>query len=367
MQAKRIYNKQMQLDLSKKLVVWDCSGPFATENQTFDRKIIKQKWYVLSGPDFYDLCLANGIQLITTDLYFSLAQKPKNVIFVRDGTGKNRAAELMRAGVHPAVFITPEHPLYAPQIYFNLKKITQDYDYTFIPEGARSLLSPKTTFVNWRGLHAYRKQISKVEYAWPKKYLVLINGNSRIHRLKRWYTNIMNIVRPLPTFVNRELYVDRLNAIKYFSKDADFDLYGHSWDRPVRYTHGEYDHAIKTSYRGEVDDKFSVMQQYRFTICFENAIFKGWITEKITDAMYAGCVPVYWGAPNITDYVPENAFIDFRKFKNYAELDHFLRNMDEKTYRGYIDGINEFIKSDGAYQLSQEKFFDDLITIFKKY
>ena len=36
----------------------------------------------------------------------------------------------------------------------------------------------------------------------------------------------------------------------------------------------------------------------------------GYVTEKIFDAFKAGCVPVYWGAENITKYVPAECFID---------------------------------------------------------
>ena len=41
----------------------------------------------------------------------------------------------------------------------------------------------------------------------------------------------------------------------------------------------------------------------------------GYITEKIFDSFAAWCVPVYWGASNVTDYIPEGCFIDRRKFR----------------------------------------------------
>ena len=35
---------------------------------------------------------------------------------------------------------------------------------------------------------------------------------------------------------------------------------------------------------------------------------KGYITEKIFDSFFAGVVPIYWGAENITDYVPKSLY-----------------------------------------------------------
>ena len=120
----------------------------------------------------------------------------------------------------------------------------------------------------------------------------------------------MNFIHPFPNFVSRDLYRDRLEAIRHFSHDPKFDLYGHGWNAPVRYEDGRYHESIVRSYRGEIPKKLSVLQNYKFSICFENNIFGGLVTEKIIDCIFAGCIPVYWGAPDITDYVPKNCFID---------------------------------------------------------
>ena len=44
-----------------------------------------------------------------------------------------------------------------------------------------------------------------------------------------------------------------------------------------------------------VADKHEWLQNYKFNLCFENAIFPGYLTEKLFDAYNAGCVPIYWG------------------------------------------------------------------------
>ena len=88
------------------------------------------------------------------------------------------------------------------------------------------------------------------------------------------------------------------------------------------------------------------MRQYKFAMAYENAKFPGYVTEKIFDAFFAGCVPIYLGAPNVTDYIPAETFIDRRNFRDYGELYKFLTNMPEKDYRGYVRAIEEFVRGD---------------------
>lgn len=39
------------------------------------------------------------------------------------------------------------------------------------------------------------------------------------------------------------------------------------------------------------------------------------------DALTAGCIPIYWGAPNIIDYIPhEDAIIDYGRLGSPAAL-----------------------------------------------
>ena len=83
------------------------------------------------------------------------------------------------------------------------------------------------------------------------------------------------------------------------------------------------------TYQGSVEDKIAATRGYKFSICYENTRgVPGYITEKIFDSFQAGVVPVYLGAPNITDEVPAGCFIDRRKFSSYQKLHAYLRNRE---------------------------------------
>jgi hypothetical protein len=43
------------------------------------------------------------------------------------------------------------------------------------------------------------------------------------------------------------------------------------------------------------NNKSLYLRQYYFNICPENSVSKGYVTEKLFDALYSGCIPVYFG------------------------------------------------------------------------
>lgn len=177
-----------------------------------------------------------------------------------------------------------------------------------------------------------------------------------------------------------ELYSKRVEAIRWFEKNApkDFDLYGIGWDEYA--TSNRYlRHILKrlpvlkaffapkfTSYKGKVDSKSSVLQDYKFAICYENAQkLNGYITEKIFDCFFAGCVPVYWGAPNVTDFIPKNCFIDYRDFSHFEKLYNYISNMQKEEYEAYQKNIADFLFSDKSEQFRAEYFSEQIMDCIK--
>jgi hypothetical protein len=85
--------------------------------------------------------------------------------------------------------------------------------------------------------------------------------------------------------------------------------------------------------------KFDTIARYKFTLAFENSISTDYVTEKFFDALVAGSVPVYRGAPNIGDFAPgEGCFIDACQFSGPRELAEYLLYLDqhEAQYEHYL-------------------------------
>jgi len=172
----------------------------------------------------------------------------------------------------------------------------------------------------------------------------------------------------------QELYTERVRAIRWFEENhpSEFDLYGMGWDRFV------FSGAMKKlnkldfltralkpdfpSYRGRIDLKKEVLKKYKFAICYENAQgIPGYITEKIFDCFFAGCVPIYWGPPNVTEHIWPDTFIAKNRFKTYEALYEYLNGMSETEYNGYLTAIGEYLKSDQARRFSA-RYFADTVT-----
>lgn len=152
------------------------------------------------------------------------------------------------------------------------------------------------------------------------------------------------------------LFKRRREAIEFFTTQhpEQFDLYGRKWDGVP-------------CWRGIIPSKWDVLKQYKFCICFENTgNQKGYVTEKIFDCMVAGCVPIYLGADNITDYVPAPCFIDMRNFDSYDQLYRYLVAMPEAHYNQYLEAIRAYFNSRQCHKFSITHFVSTLIKAIKE-
>lgn len=175
---------------------------------------------------------------------------------------------------------------------------------------------------------------------------------------------------------SQELYGERIAAIRWFEAQhpADFDLYGVGWDE-IRIPGMPLVSRLNKvgllkrllaqkfpSWRGRVARKRDVMGRYRFAFCYENVKdVPGYITEKLFDAFFSGTVPIYRGANNVGDHIPEECFIDQRLFPDMAGLYKYLAGMSDQRYLAYLASIEEYLTSSRAYPFSCEYFASTIL------
>lgn len=170
-----------------------------------------------------------------------------------------------------------------------------------------------------------------------------------------------------------DLYAERVNVIRWYEENAPslFRLYGRGWGKPshVFSIKGKLFRRINRlrtqlfgykhfpSWQGEVKTKSKVLSDAKFSYCYENVSdIQNYITEKIFDSFLSGCVPIYWGANNILDYIPANCFIDRRHFKDTAEVHQYLLSITPEQYARYQASISDFLRGEKAYLFSVENF-----------
>jgi hypothetical protein len=166
-----------------------------------------------------------------------------------------------------------------------------------------------------------------------------------------------------------ELYTERRTAIGYFTEkypDA-FDLYGTGWDRrwPPCSLAGLARVAIGgkyvSSWRGTVKHKREVLPKYRFALCYENGVYEDYVSNRIFDTLRCKCVPIYLGAPNITDYVDRGAFVDRRDFASYADLAEYICGVGEKEYDNILDAGQAYLRSDRFQRFVSIRWVDLIV------
>ena len=251
----------------------------------------------------------------------------------------NYQSLLDRANVRLRGFIILEPPLVAPRLYEALPKLTRDFERVYLHNTVGDGYSLHG--VDHRRLakiHVPQPYDDVVDTAWRRtdriNKLVVIAGVHNPHRRKP------------------ELYSARIAAVGRLHSLGVIDLYGRGWDRwwtrqtatPAYWRHLR---TIRASYRGSVASKIDTLSQYRFSLCFENMPMMGYVTEKIFDCLYAGTVPVYLGAKDISELIPPEAFVDMRDFgtNDYMAMWQHVQAMPIGEWQRRRDAGRHFIRS----------------------
>ena len=67
---------------------------------------------------------------------------------------------------------------------------------------------------------------------------------------------------------------------------------------------------------------------YKFSIAMENAVYKGYTTEKIISSLQAHTVPIYWGDPAVAEYINPKAFINCMDYASFEEVIERVKEID---------------------------------------
>ncbi len=267
-------------------------------------------------------------------------------------------------------------------ISFEIYSEGQKIPYDSLPKFFLAQENPTINLLN-RDIE-YCHNFSKV-FAWDRLIADQQNGiwlmvpnEIKLHEFnsfvdRKMFSCLINANKRFPVASEDDLYEERFAVIEWYQQNAplDFGLYGRGWDKPKagftrkdkfvrrykRLASQLFGYQPFPSYRGSVIDKGDVYKNSRFAYCYENTKnLENYITEKIFDAMMYGCVPIYWGAQNILDFIPKECFIDRRDFANQASLHQFLKNMPSEVYERYQGAIYDFLRSDKVLPFKAETY-----------
>jgi hypothetical protein len=79
---------------------------------------------------------------------------------------------------------------------------------------------------------------------------------------------------------------------------------------------------------GPVANKRDFISKYLFNIAFENSSFPGYTTEKIAEPWVEGCIPIYWGDPEIARDINPGCFINMHDFDCFDTAIAYIKEVD---------------------------------------
>jgi len=112
----------------------------------------------------------------------------------------------------------------------------------------------------------------------------------------------------------------------------------------------------------------NIIKQFSFVLACENSIDETYITEKVFHGLLSNSIPIYYGSPNITDYINKDRILIIENLeeKNILKLinkiDYLLKNKD-----AYTTIIEQPIFTNGALFRKKEDIIKDIKRVlFKK-
>jgi hypothetical protein len=162
-------------------------------------------------------------------------------------------------------------------------------------------------FVHWH--HAYNSKSRFIKNGYLPFYNVFdFNfSNEKVEKIFLLDSHINNI----PGHQERIDFIDSLSDFNLIN------LYGSTkWSHHHRY-------------KSELPSfKFNIQKKYKYSLIIENQKDKIYWSEKITDTFLALSFPIYYGSSSISEYFPNNSYIELPKlYKNYLHFEQYFLEM----------------------------------------
>ncbi|MBT8558149.1 hypothetical protein G6712_04080 [Polynucleobacter paneuropaeus] len=345
----------MTLNHFLKTIYIDPPSPAYYEDRLFDvsDKVLNRDDALIPFFKLRTVQKLKGVEVHTADFLMAQNNREHASEYYSLGVLDNYKALLNRADVRMKAFVIFEPPVVDPRLYKALPELTAAFEHVYVHNiigDGYSLKGVDTSKL--RQLYWPQPRNEVIEPCWVRTErrdrIVVINGNH------------------IPRKVFNELYSKRIEAMTSLAKLGVVDLYGRGWAKwwsraSMWLPYWKNRKTLMSIYKGACASKYEVLSQYKFCLCFENMAMKGYVTEKIFDCLYAGTIPLYLGATDIQDLIPEDIYIDCRKFSSWQEMYRSVECISPHEIQQMRENGKSFIQSaQGA------KYYNSLIKVFNE-
>ncbi len=367
------------------IVVYSTDTNEFMNNAILDRSHMAKFHHGEALTDLAESIIAAGYSFMTLDYYLK-HHKKENALLISDmASGIN---SLSNKFITPAVSFSLESPVIATRYYHYINRRTEDFYFVLDWVGiSKRITSSDKRFLEIFQPNKHDSVIFNLSNWSKKKFLVIINSNKLALQWEwpqfsvlNFFSTLKCLLRNLLTKwikfsdpqITTQLYIERLNAIQHFSNRRDFDLFGYGWEVKNNFWSDMQAEAVHKSYRGPIEgsddnnDKLRVLSKYKFSIVYENALFPGYLTEKIFDCFFSGVIPIYLGNPLVLEQIPKETFIDARDFTDYQDLESFLDKMTMDEAKRYLKAAEKFMLSEQFKFFTSAHFSNTIINCLNK-
>lgn len=366
---------------------------FCSDNEAFSKDQLRDKQWSYRFPGsgwitcLYRMAAEAGIEVASGDVAIAnIAANKWNAsdVYVIQEMQTQQAVKLLDLGAKPFLITCFEAPLYAPFFYDEICKAAANFKFSmgFGFAEAQCGAEVRTKDHQFRFPSFYLDDMRELRPWDDRKKMVLVAANK--YRTDRVFIpnhpSLNNLLRQLKSLGWRlaspayrralaaSLHDRRLESVEYFAGSGELELYGAGWDNwselPTTWA-DRLREIVRRQYRGRCGDKLDTICDYKFSICFENMVLPGYMTEKMVECFVAGSIPLYLGAPDIESLVPAGAFIDMRNFDSREHADECLNSMDERTAMRMAQAGRDYLHSASGVLHSYEGFAETVIRLAK--
>jgi hypothetical protein len=126
--------------------------------------------------------------------------------------------------------------------------------------------------------------------------------------------------------------------------DLDFDFYGNGWN------------LNDERYKGSTLNKHETLRNYEYSIAIENVCEKNYVSEKFFDCILNNTVPLYYGAPNVSDFYDPFSYkeINIDKIDTISEIKNLISTDSNNYLESMIRSKNNYFQKSNLFQLIDE-------------
>lgn len=250
---------------------------------------------------------------------------PDNVLVVQEEENPVGLA-LLEKGAKGSILFCLESPLFAPLFYDRLPELREKFSRQFLFQGGTDpVFFPSFDADHLKKPDEWLGRRPRFCYVTANKHWKAYGHVPGWKESKSWQKAVLH-----------SLHDERFKAIHMLNQIGVIDLFGKGWPKRM-------DPPAKELPAGE---KIDTLRRYWLGLAIENTSMPGYITEKLIDCMVAGVVPVYKGAPDVEQFIPNECFM-------YA--DHFQWPSSEKA-KEIVDAGQRFLVSEAGLRFSYQNF-----------